>query len=134
MHFYISSLYCESQFSTLGETCASGTERSGCGIAAAADLASSVAVTTLILDSGGGPLWCVADTVKIARSDRLRSARMAAAGMRLIFTTRLAPLLPFVKFLNEELHAIAVLKNHCGRRGVAGGGERDAALEREEQF
>ena len=55
-----------------------------------------------------------------------------AAGMRLIFTTRLAP--SFVKFLNEELHAIAVLKNHCGRRGVAGGGERDAALEREEQF
>ena len=67
------SLYCESQFSTLGDTRASGTERSGCGMSPVAALASSVvAVTTLILDSG---VWArcaaaaAADTVKMAKSD-----------------------------------------------------------------
>ena len=88
------SLYCESQFSTLGDTCASGTDRSGCGMAPApVSLVSSVAVTTLILDNGGS-LCRVEETVKIARRDRLRSTRVLPRGMRnavrFIFTTRLA--------------------------------------------
>ena len=106
-----SSLYCESQFSTLGDTLASGTDRSGCGMAPVA-LVSSVAVTTLILDNGSS-LCCVAETVKIARSDRLRSTRCMPSDVRFIFTTRLASF--FTRVLNEELHAAVVYKNHCGR-------------------